>query len=175
MDWSILITPVASFVGAGLAARLAVKSFYKEKVWERKVDAYTAIFAALHEINRWYETHYEANLVDREIPDDETAKLQELYSEAKRKLRQRLDSEIWLVPKDCRDLLDGMDKKMGVRFESFFEMLDNNAFVTRKAIEDLRDMVRVDLELDRASWWARIKVQAAKLLSSPSGTENTIP
>jgi len=48
---------IASFFGAWLAARFALYRFYREKVWERKIAAYTAIFEALHDMGRWYEAH----------------------------------------------------------------------------------------------------------------------
>ena len=45
--WSIILSALASFAGAWLASKWALSSFYKQKVWERKLAAYTAIFEAL--------------------------------------------------------------------------------------------------------------------------------
>jgi hypothetical protein len=67
-----MIAALASFVGAWIAARLAFARFSREKVWERKAVAYTAIFDALHHIGRWYGKHYEAALTREEIDDEKT-------------------------------------------------------------------------------------------------------
>jgi len=75
VEWSVLITPVASFFGAGLAARLAVKSFYKEKVWERKAEAYTVIFGAISEMNNWFSVHQDAYESDTEMSKEEKEEL----------------------------------------------------------------------------------------------------
>ena len=44
--WSIVFPALASFAGAWLASKFALNSFYKQKVWERKAEAYTSIFSA---------------------------------------------------------------------------------------------------------------------------------
>ena len=45
--WSIIFSALASFAGAWLASKWALNSFYRQKVWERKLAAYTAIFDSL--------------------------------------------------------------------------------------------------------------------------------
>jgi len=102
VEWSVLITPVASFFGAGLAARLAVKSFYKEKVWERKAEAYTVIFGAISEMNNWFSVHQDAYESDTEMSKEEKEELWTSFKGARTELRKRLGREIWLIPEECR-------------------------------------------------------------------------
>lgn len=157
MDISTLITPIASFFGAALAAHLAIKRFYKEKVWERKVEAYTAIFDALHEMNKWFEVHLEAWLNDRDVTDEERAKLQASYEGAKARLNRKLDSEVWLIPETCVARLNTMNENLSKHFDTWDEMLDNNSYETRRAIKELRVLVRVDLGLESSGSFFKFK------------------
>jgi hypothetical protein len=72
-----VITALASFGGAWVAAQFALNTFYHQKIWERRADAYSAIFEALHDMSAWYDTHISAEMRKHEIPDDEERKLLE--------------------------------------------------------------------------------------------------
>src|SRR6266851_5142924 len=101
-----IIAAIASFVGAWIAARLAFARFSQEKIWERKAAAYTAIFEALHYIGRWYEKHYEAALVRRDIEGEKTTRIKDEAIKAEDELERRLGSETWLIPPECRARLE---------------------------------------------------------------------
>jgi len=55
---------------AWLAARFALSRFYREKVWERKTAAYTAIFDALHDMDQWFAEHLATFSNDRDLTTD---------------------------------------------------------------------------------------------------------
>jgi len=74
---------IASFFGAWLAARFALYRFYREKVWERKIAAYTAIFEALHDKGRWYEAHIEEAMSGSDLPKETRDALAADYRKAK--------------------------------------------------------------------------------------------
>ena len=93
-----LLSAVASFVGAWLAANFALRRFYKERIWERKAAAYSAIFEALHIIEQWYDKHYDAYFEQRELPDEVTKKLRTNADAAEEDLERRLAAETWLIP-----------------------------------------------------------------------------
>jgi hypothetical protein len=105
------ITATASFVGAWLAARFALYRFYKEKVWERKA-AYTAIFEALHDMEKWFDAHISARRKDHEIPDDETERIGKEYRAARDLLERRLAAESWLLPDTSRTILNDMSYRL---------------------------------------------------------------
>lgn len=79
---SIAIGAITSFLGAWLAANLALKRFYKEKMWERKAAAYTTIFEALHHIRNWYAKNLDAYFEQRDISDEKTKELQKFANKA---------------------------------------------------------------------------------------------
>jgi hypothetical protein len=156
-----LIAAAASFVGAWIAARLAFARFSREKVWERKAAAYTAIFEALHYIGRWHEKHYEAALIKEEINEEKRKKLQAEANTAEDELERRLASETWLIPPECRARLEKMitDLKNSAfkHRSSWDEYLDDSCFIVKTASDDLRSMVVQDLGLN-AKWYRETDV-----------------
>jgi hypothetical protein len=153
-----LIAAIASFIGAWIAARLALARFSREKVWERKAAAYTAIFEALHFIGRWYEKHYEASLIRKDIEEEKTKQIRADANKAEDELERRLGSETWLIPPECRARLETMTQQLknsahkNTEWQSF---LEDGAFIVKTATDDLRVMVVEDLRLNR-KWYDRL-------------------
>lgn len=153
-----LIAAIASFVGAWIAARLAFARFSREKVWERKAAAYTAIFEALHYIGRWYEKHYEASLIQKDIEEEKTKQIKADANKAEDELERRLGSETWLIPPECRARLEKMTlelKNSAYKNTQWQPFLEDGAFIVKTATDDLRVMVVEDLRLNR-KWYDRL-------------------
>lgn len=161
MDWSALTTPIlsgiTSFIGAGLAARLALRRFYAEKVWERKTVAYTAIFEALYDMSRWDDAHITAQMRGHEIDDAEQTKLIADYQTAKGTLKRRLAAEVWLIPDDCGARLNVMFRELARRVPDWYETLEKDSAAISSAMTDLTDLVRADLNLRPSTWRSWIK------------------
>src|SRR5690348_10963813 len=102
-----ILTIAGSFFGSWLAAHLALRRFYQERIWERKTAAYTAIFEALHYMGQLYDKHFEARIRLEGMADEETSKLAfEAGEKARAELQRRLASETWLIPDECRIRLE---------------------------------------------------------------------
>ena len=153
-----LLSIVGSFIGAWLAAQLAFNRFSREKVWERKAAAYTAIFEAMHTISRWYEKHLEAAILSRTLDVPTTDRLHAETNEAKAELARRLASETWLIPAHCRRRLDKMiDDLDDQRPESWEQYLEGGYSIIKAATDDLRAAVESDLGLRNSwfrGWWS---------------------
>jgi hypothetical protein len=145
-----LLTIVGSSFGAWIAARLAFTRFSREKIWERKAAAYTAIFEALHYIGRWYEKHYEASIEAKEIDDEKTKQLKADANKAEDELERRLASETWLLPAHCRlrlkKMIDDL-KNSAYRHTMWQEFLEDGGHIISTATDDLRNLVEIDLGL----------------------------
>lgn len=142
-----LVTAGASFLGAWLAARFALKRFYQEKVWERKTAAYTAIFEALHEMQNRYDAFWEAAMHSAELPEDEQAKLDAASENAYADLRRRLDSEIWLIPQACRERIQQFLYSIRRPAMSDDDLYGGLSEKTGSLISELRDLAQADLGL----------------------------
>jgi hypothetical protein len=141
------VTALASFGGAWLAAHFALNTFYRQKIWERKTIAYTAIFEALHFIEQWYNKHLDAYLTQHELTQEATDKLRSAANDAEADLERRLASETWLIPNNCRMRLNKLTSDLKVRTEDWFEYLETGQHTLAVATDELRDMVHADLHL----------------------------
>jgi len=168
----ILLTVSVSIASAWLSTRLALHRFYREKAWERKTTAYTAIFEALHDMNQWFVTHMDAYIREKELLEPEQQELSKSYREAKARLARRLDSERWLLPQAFLDRMKRLDAELAVDHEDWFQILDEGQFAMTAALDDLRSLVQEDLGLSRPAWRVRWDGRIAK---SVTALERRIP
>lgn len=164
--WQVVVLPfLAAALGGWFTAHFALHRFFREKVWERKTQTYTAIFEALHDMSTWFDEHWTAEERDREIPAERQSELTIGYQRARANLRRRLTSETWLIPAECNDRLRKMMRELSVHHETWFEELDAGSHAISVAISDLRKLVRNDLGLDRKPWWSaeELRIKAGHL------------
>src|SRR5437016_4995389 len=90
------LSGAASFVGTWIAAKFALTNFYEQKLWEQKKSSYTAIFEAIHSIERWHEKNLAAATVFRDIESDRKEQLRVEANKAEEDLERRLAGEAWL-------------------------------------------------------------------------------
>jgi hypothetical protein len=160
-----ILTALASFVGAWLAAQFALRRFYREKVWERKTAAYTAIFEALHQMGRWFDEHISEIALDRELPKERAAELFRESRAAEALLDRRLASETWLIPDPIRGrIADGLiDLRRAYNFSDWSDHLIHGTRAIRSLTDDLRRSVRDDLHL-RSPFLLRARIRKRQAL-----------
>jgi hypothetical protein len=73
--FSLVSAAITASLAAWLTATLALRRFRSEKVWERKAEAYTATFQALHTMSRWYDEHWSAMDRGLNLPDRFVARI----------------------------------------------------------------------------------------------------
>jgi hypothetical protein len=154
--WTLLTSVIGSFAGAWLAAHFALKRFYKEKVWERKTAAYTAIFEALHDMSTWFEEHFNAMVSHREVPEERQSELTVAYQVATKTFQRRLAAETWLIPDEIRKRLDDMEYALDQldNLHDFSKIVVDGDKIIFAGTNELREMVRKDLLL-QPNWFAR--------------------
>lgn len=152
-----VVVPFASAgIGGWLTARFALGRFYREKLWERKTAAYTAIFEALHDIGQWYDAHLTAEMEMQQLPGERSDELSMMRRKAVADLERRIAAESWVLPSECQARLSLMKKELDKDQQTMFEVFDTGAFEVSKATTDLRVIVRNDLGLERPPWYRRI-------------------
>jgi len=152
-----LLSAFASFAGAWLAAKLALNNFYRQKLWERKTETYTAIFEAIHTIERWYDKHFDALVESREIDDERKMKLRAESNKAEEDLERRLAGEAWFIPQafHARALKMTYDLKSAAAHKDWHGFLDESLFVIHGATKELLPMAADDLRLG-LPWYRRL-------------------
>ena len=150
---SLAITLLGQMVIASVATwvttRLALRRFYSEKLWERKAASYTEIFQALHDMHRNSSNRLDELEGGRTITDEQKDSLSKEYHEAKIRLERRLDAEIWLLPIPCRERVIRMRRELeSDSAMSLHQAVEDDFVAIKSALEDLRGLARVDLQLD---------------------------
>ena len=154
--WALVTSVVGSFAGAWLAAQFALRRFYKEKVWERKTAAYTAIFEAVHDMSTWFEQHFNAMVRSRDVPKERQSELADAYQAAKKTFERRLTAETWLIPDEIRKRLDDMQCALDQldNLQDFSKIVIDGNEIIFTSTNELRELVRKDLLL-RPNWLVR--------------------
>jgi len=150
-DWHILIVPllsaVASFIGAWLAAFFALGRFYKERSWDRRANAYSTIFAALHDIEQWYDKHLDALVEARQLSTEKTEQLRIEANKGEMELERKLSEEAWIIPDEFRLRVEALTANLAnYRGQEWTEYLEHGYSSIRDAKNDLRNMARKHLK-----------------------------
>lgn len=137
-----LLTAAAAFFGSWAAARFALSRFYRERIWERRATAYTAIFEALHDIEEWLK-----QMILLVSKDEETREFNyATFSDAQASLARRAAAETWLLSDDFRSAVERYtDKRFGDGAEAAKDLLIQMAVNVRSAVAELRAIARSDL------------------------------
>ncbi len=106
MQW---IGPLLSFGGsiivavvtAALTVRLALKRFYAEKLWERKIAAYAAIIESLHHVRNHADTNLTFSMRGRDLPKEGEQQLIDKLEGAMAELRKQLDIGDFILSDDA--------------------------------------------------------------------------
>src|SRR4051812_13129208 len=99
--WQLLVLPfAAAALGGWFSAHLALRRFFREQEWERKTQAYTAIFEALYDMRLWFDENWDAEIEGRGLSEEKQKELGEAYRKAKATLQRRLAAETWLLPSE---------------------------------------------------------------------------
>jgi hypothetical protein len=144
-----LLTIAASFAGAWIAAKLALANYYRQQIWQRKADAYTAIFAAIYGVERWHNKHWDASLTGREIGDESKTHLRAEANQAEADLERRLASEIWLLPKPFHIRTVKMIHDLQAASTTnvmWLDFLEQSLSIINTSTSDLQAMAREDLK-----------------------------
>jgi hypothetical protein len=140
-----VLTVIGSFAGAWLAAHFALRRFYRERIWDRKAAAYTAIFEALHEMARWYDEHYEAEIEKYEMDQDESNELRDSYANASRTLAKRIAAETWILPQECTELVSRLVNIKYKFGDNWPRHLETGSVAIQDTVNRLRSMARREL------------------------------
>lgn len=140
---------ISSILSAYLAVQLALRRFYKEKWWERKLSAYMSAFEALHLFRFVYAEWQDIFLEERDINTEDKQELLRKRRVAESDIRKAIDIGELLITKEAVDILDAfwldMHRTLGRRdpvgdYGDCCELAD-------AAIAQLRTIARSDLRL----------------------------
>ena len=149
MDWSHLIVPglsaLGSFAGAWFGARFALARFYRERMWDKKAEAYTSIFEAIFETHQWYRFHNKRRVGFAEA---EAKKVLEQHQRAREEFGRRVARQAWIISDNNRAIINDLDREVSCpEYDTFDDLVVGGDKVFEKATEKLRANARLELEL----------------------------
>ena len=140
---------VTTVCAAFLSARWGVRRAFAERWWDRKVQAYSEIIDALHDMLR-----YSAFVADRDLNGDGAThpKEQEFatrYTEAYWKLQRMTDIGAFVISEKAAHILQKLRDRPKLNWEDgpTFEIREEEAARYREALNGIRKCAKADLNV----------------------------
>ncbi len=97
---------------AFFAAKLAISKHRKEKIWEKKVEAYIELVEALHNMKRPREILYQLESSNTAISEDSITGLWSRSRDARRRIEKAIDLSSFLISDEMGSTLEAFEKQM---------------------------------------------------------------
>lgn len=140
----ILIAGAASWI----TIQLSLKQFRSQKLWERKVDAYTLILDALHKSKKFSDEHLEAMYKDKEVSDERDKELRKLSKESREELFRAVDVGAFLLCDEVMVVLKEYECEIDELYvyETWYDYIDADNTINHRTLRKLIPIARKDLQ-----------------------------
>lgn len=115
---NVLISVIVGVATALLTTYLAFKRFRAENLWEKRVEAYTRLISAAHEMQRVRDAEIEARRRGGEIAEEYGEKLWKESQEAKRTILQLADAASFLITEEIATATGILKKELDAALDS---------------------------------------------------------
>jgi hypothetical protein len=136
-------------LAAWLASRFTAGRFFTERTWDRKANAYSTVFEALHTMQHWTGQELDAYYEGRELTKGTAEKLRSEYSAAKDRIRKEIAGATWLLKPEVEAEINELWKVLTKRYESWHDDMETSYGGISRAQARLRVIARVDLGLEK--------------------------
>lgn len=148
-DTGILTSAIVALLVVWLSSFFTYKNSLKNRVWERKAEAYSSIFEALYEMEFWFSTNLRNDMLRIDVTDEVREKRNEDYRNAAKQLRSGISREVWLLNEKVKKRTDQLDEALNVHHDTWSEHLDVGSYEISKTIEDLTKLAAEDMKSGR--------------------------
>ncbi|MBT3320724.1 MAG: hypothetical protein HN392_00385 [Anaerolineae bacterium] len=140
----ILIAGATSWI----TVQLSLRQFRSQKWWEKKVDAYTRILNALHQLKKSSNEHLEAEYRGRTVGEERAEELKELSKKSREELKSAMDIGAFLLSDKAVKVLDEYESQIDNldQIESWFEYIDYLNAINQKTLKKIIPIARKDLK-----------------------------
>jgi hypothetical protein len=144
MVTNLIVSVVVGIATAILTTYLTFKRFRAEKLWERKVDAYTRLINAAHEMKRTRDLEI---LTNGNVNKDYSSQLWRESHEAKRTILQLADSASFLITPEIDIATASLAKRLDEALEadSWRDIILKEQAALTTYLECLKDVARREL------------------------------
>ena len=147
MDWTTVFTALlASIVSAWLTASLALRNARRGSWWERKLEAYERVIAAIEQLHFNAKEHLEI-LIGGSSDGEYFRKEEEKWRESKRELNRTLHTATLLLNFEVMPVLNAYLSRPDGNPEDLASRVDKDAVASGECMARLIQIARRDLGL----------------------------
>jgi hypothetical protein len=162
--WQIAGNLAVAIVVAALTVQLSLRRFYREKWWERRLDAYTRVIEALHHMVRSLDLDWKHEVEKADYNEAYRKTLTEKAQAGWAEIRKAIDMGELLLSAEALAELDRIMKetdKFSPDANSYFEYIDGTLFEVRECLKKLVPLAKNDLRLN-PGWVDRWKTTLSR-------------
>lgn len=115
---------LVGFIGAFFAAKLAISKHRMEKVWEKKVEAYSDLIDTLHDLKRTREVLHAAESKGHELQEKVSSKHWDRSRNARRRVEKAIDTSAFIVSEEMGLILENFEEQMELALQNEDEWAD---------------------------------------------------
>jgi hypothetical protein len=147
ISWPTLLIGFAGQVLiALLTVRLAVGTFRQQKLWERRLDAYTSIIRDFHHVKRDADLNFDAEIEGQPLSEETKAALWASVQSAQADLALHSDiGELLLSAAALASIRKTVSAIAANHPTTYQEFLDNSYGITNTGLNEFREIARGDL------------------------------
>lgn len=161
---SVIIPLITGCAAAFFTANFALRRFYTEKWWEKRVEAFLKLADALYKMHKNNEYHYDKAIEARgaypdlfsHLNEEEEGKLQEKYQEGYQELKIFSYTASLLLNEKCATEISAYLNKNESLVAEFindeitsFEAYEQDYLLTKSLMESILLEARIELKADR--------------------------
>lgn len=147
MDWTTVFTALfAAIISAWLTASFALRNARRGSWWERKIEAYERVIAAIEQL------HFNANeqleiLIGSSSDSEHFRNEQQKWSQSKRELRRTLNTATLLLSFEVMPVLNAYLSRTGRNPENLLLTVERDILASGECMGRLIQIARRDLGL----------------------------
>ncbi len=122
-----------------------------KKWWELRIVAYQGLIEALSDLNHYFSSNYDAEIKRQDLDGARVKELKKYFDNSFQKIRVSADSGAFLFSDNVNESLQELMALKDTNFDSWFEYLDENLFITSKCLKSVVASSKVDLQV-KSSW-----------------------
>lgn len=148
---SAVMSVFVAWLAATLSAQMTLRRFYKEKMWERKANAYTTILEALGDLFAWFDKNLDAVYVHEQLGENESNELSEAFKRAHKEMTRTMAGQVWLLSPQVAAAIKAMNSTLDYTdYPDFHSHLDEGYGAVKTCRETITALAQKDLQVEEA-------------------------
>jgi len=148
------VVEVFRLVAVGLIAGLfssylATRDHRYRKWWELRVEAYQELIHSLSDLVYYFDKHYDAEIENRDMPDELEKKLHAYWDEGFTKVRRAADAGSFLFSENVNSALIEFKRAEKERHATFFEAVDSQLGAAHQCLKIAVKESKADLQIKK--------------------------